>query len=178
VAEPGPQLAPLAWALAEAADPQADDLEPVLVHVRTTETLAEHFADAVDGVGAHGVIGADPHSHRIHPGRVVAAREHDPAHALPPRCLEDVVGRDEVRGEQPLEGILGGDSCEMDHRVRAVQSGERRVEVGEVGRKGLLAVVLRGATGRRPRGRLSYCEWFVFEGSGPQSNATGRPAAT
>jgi hypothetical protein len=30
----------------------------------------------------------------------------------------------------------------MDHRIRAVQSSERRVEVGEVGRKGLLAVVL------------------------------------
>ena len=127
------ELAPLSGRSLN-SDPDADDLEPVLVGIEAAEALAEDLADAVERVRAHRVVRADPLARRVHARRVVAAREDDAANAEPPCRLEDVVGGGEVRLEQMLERVLGRDSRQMDDRYSALECVDGRVHLPEIGR--------------------------------------------
>src|SRR5262249_28215283 len=67
------------------------------------------------------------------------ARIDDALHTMPARRLEQVVGADDVRLEDPLEGILDPDRTHMHYRPHALDHAIHGARIGEISEHDLLA---------------------------------------
>src|SRR5437762_9852845 len=88
--EPDRKPAMIERLVAEIADPDTRDLEPMLVGIERADRFAKYLADAVAAVGTGGHIGADMAMARVEADGVVRRRKHDALDAFAPRRLEQV----------------------------------------------------------------------------------------
>ena len=117
--QPDRQPAVIERHLAEIADPQTRDAEPVLVGIERADRLAEHLADAVAAVGARGDIGADPVMARVEADRVVRRGEDHALDALAVGRLEQIVAADDVGLMDLVPGAFDRIAAEMQDAVDA-----------------------------------------------------------
>src|ERR1700710_2870106 len=82
--------------VAEIADPDTGDREPMLVSIKRADRLTEHLADAVTAVRPRRDVGSDPVVARVETYRVVRRRKYDALDALFARRLEQIVAADDV----------------------------------------------------------------------------------
>src|ERR1700709_694519 len=99
--------------VAEISDPDAGDLEPVLVRVERADRFPEHLADAVAAVRAGRDVVPGPVMARIKPHRVVRRRKYDALDPLLAGGLEQVVAADDVGLQDVVPGALDRIAAEM-----------------------------------------------------------------
>src|SRR5438093_1047321 len=131
--------------LAEIADPDAGDAEPVLVGVERADRLAEHLADAVAAVRARGDVGADPVMARIEADSMVRRSEYHTLHALFARRLEQVIAADDVGLQDLVPGSFDRIAAEMQDAVDALAD---RLDLGQIGEIGRLELLVLAEIGR------------------------------
>jgi hypothetical protein len=131
--EPDREPAAVDGRIAEVADADAGDAQPVLEGVERGERLAEGLADAIAGIRAHRIVDANAALARIETDGVVRGGEHDPLHAVAVRGLEQVVAAYDVGLQDRLPRPFDREAAEMHDAVDASDHALDLRHVGEVG---------------------------------------------
>src|SRR5712691_8845531 len=132
--EPDRQPATVGGRIADIADANAGDAQPVLVRIERSDRLAERLAGAVAGIRAHRGVHANAALARIEADGMVRRREHDALDAVPARSLEQIVATDDVRLENGVPWPFDREAAEMHDAVDAGDGPLDACHVGEIGR--------------------------------------------
>ena len=133
VGQPGAESAGVLRLGRAGQDAQVDRLEPALFPVEAAQILGKAFGEPVEGVGAVGDVGVDPLAGAIHADGMDRGGIDDAADAVAVGGLPHVVGAQEVRAPEVLEGLFVHDGAEMDDHVGTLDEGGDLVHAGEVG---------------------------------------------
>src|SRR5258708_2339048 len=106
--------------VAEIADPDAGDAEPVLVGIERAHRFPEHLADAVTAVGPRRHIGSYPVMAWIETHRMVRGRKHDALDALFARGFEQIVAADDIGLQDVVPRAFDRKAAEMQDAVAAL----------------------------------------------------------
>ncbi len=141
VAEPCAERADVLRLGRAGEDAQADGFYAALFPIHFAQVFGEAFGEAVEGIGAVGLVGVDAavgfaQAHGVDRGGIDHAAE-----AVAVGRFPDVIGADVVGAEQLFEGLFIDDGAEVDHHVGAF---EERLDSGEIGDIGLNIGLVRG----------------------------------
>ena len=132
LARPHPDVADAAWPVVRvhATDPQRDELQPVLVHVESSQRLSVDFGATVERIRPGRHIGIRLHAVPLPRAcRMVGAGEADPLHPVLPAGLQHVVSRNHVRLQQFAERTLARYRPQVRHRVHPLRRPLHRLHI-------------------------------------------------